>query len=393
MQIERSGRQYGVGILRRAGKAFFSTTGACLSAGRNFKCGDRSTTYKCLRSRGRNLTLGDRFTKHGSSGQCIEYSPLHYPEQVPIARKLIQAYSARKVATEIDELLATSTSQNRIVCYDSPGQYPLVGRIGATREVYLAIDDRTLTVTGKTIDGEVEAERRLLQRVDQVVCVSHTLAETLKARAGHRNNLRVDVLTNGYDETLFNTQRQWQEPEELRDVPRPRILVSGHVSERIDWDGIYAACELRPTWSWVFIGPADVGMSERVASIRTPAGAKAFLFPPVHYESVPAWIAHCDVCAVPYRLNKFTLASSPLKAIEYLGVGAPVLSTRIPSVEPFGEVISWVAEGNGQSYAYALDYLARQERSGAAAIRREEAVRSENWHYKTQQFCELVGPL
>ncbi len=95
------------------------------------------------------------------------------------------------------------------------------------------------------------------------------------------------------------------------------------------------------------------------------------------------------MCAVPYRLNNFTLASSPLKAIEYLAAGAPVLSTEIPALEPFGDVISWVKAGDGKSYAAALDSLGQQERFGASAARRQAAVQAETWAHKAKQFSDL----
>jgi len=344
-----------------------------------------------LRSWGRKPTLESRMSGTLSDGECIEYRPIHYPERLPFVGGLFKARGTHRFKSELDGLLAPAPSGHRIVCYDSPGQYSLVGKLKESLSVYLAIDDRTVTVTGESIPGELEGERKLLERVDRVVCVSDVLANTLRLRAGERTDLRIDVLTNGYDERLFNTHRVWNEPDALRKTPRPRILISGHVSERIDWEGIKAAAAIRPLWSWVFMGPADEGMAERVASISADSGAVAVLLPPDSYENVPAWIAHCDVCAVPYRLNNFTLASSPLKAIEYLAAGAPVLSTRIPSIAQFGEVIEWVAETDGSSYATALDELAKQERYGTTADLRSTVVHNENWGKKVERFCSILG--
>lgn len=343
-----------------------------------------------LRNGGKSPKLSTRILKQDSSGRCIEYSPIHYPERVPLIGKWLKAYGRHRLTAELDELLDSHNGAKRIVCFDSPNQYTLVGKLNEDLSVYLAIDDRTVTVWGAPIAGEVEAERKLLERVDHVVCVSETLANTLRARAGKRHDLKIDVLTNGYDDRLFNTQRKWEEPAKLRAVPHPRILISGHVSERIDWDGIRAAARLRPTWSWVFVGPADDGMKERIASIQSETRAVVVLFEPVSHEDVPAWIAHSDICAVPYRLNNFTLASSPLKAIEYLGSGAPVFSTEIPSLKPFSEVIFWVKAGDGGSYAAALDSFDQREPSGAAAIRRQTAVQGEAWGDKAQQFSDLL---
>ena len=50
----------------------------------------------------------------------------------------------------------------RYVCYDSPSQAALAGRLNEACTIYLAIDDRTKTVTGEPIPGEEAAERELL---------------------------------------------------------------------------------------------------------------------------------------------------------------------------------------------------------------------------------------
>jgi glycosyltransferase involved in cell wall biosynthesis len=344
-----------------------------------------------LREGGWRLSLDNRVTAFGEGGASHEYSPIHYPARIPWIGNTLRDYGLHKLTKELNHLLPPTDFARRIVCYDSPSQYSLIGTLGEQLSVYLAIDDRTVTVSGEPIRGEVEAERKLLARVDHVICVSSTLAQTLRERACDRDNLPIDVLTNGYDESLFTPDREWDEPAELRHVPRPRILIAGHISERLDWDGIRRASELRPTWSWVFVGPADSGIAKRIASIRANNKINALQFPPVAYADVPAWIAHCDACAVPYRLNDFTRASSPLKAIECLAGGAPILSTRVPSLESFGDVIFWVAEGDGLSYANALDAISREERFGATARRRGEAVRSENWKHKTQKFCRLLS--
>jgi hypothetical protein len=319
-----------------------------------------------------------------------EFTPIHYPERLPLLGGWLKAHNWRLLRSELGSVLAPFGPGRRVVCYESPTQYPLVGTLEEDISIYYAIDDRTLTVWGEPIAGEKEAERELLARVDRVVCVSEPLAASLRARAPAGRALRIDVMTNGYNERLFDPERAWEEPAGLANLRRPRILCTGHISERIDWNGIAAAAALRPTWSWVFVGPADAGMAERIAGIQAATGARMFLYPPIPYEAVPAWIEHCEVCAVPYRLNDFTRASSPLKAIEYLGAGAPVLSTEIPSLLVFGNAIGWAREGDGKSFAAALDALAEEGRYTGAVERRCSAVRYESWRYKAQRFRELL---
>jgi glycosyltransferase involved in cell wall biosynthesis len=313
------------------------------------------------------------------------YQPFYYPEKLPVAGRICRYLNHDLLRREINTLLPVDGG--RIVCYDSPTQYSLVGRLGEALSLYLAIDDRTLTVTGQPVKGELEAEQKLLGRVNGVICVSAKLTAILQSRTPGRRTLPIHVLPNGYDERVFNPEAEYGEPEFLRHIPRPRLLVTGHVSQRIDWPGIAEASRLRPQWSWVFVGPADTGMPENILGIL---GKRGFWHPQITVTEVPAWIRHCDACAVPYRLNNFTCASSPLKAIEYLAMGAPVLSTRVPSLEHYGDVILWVDEGHAASYAEALDRCLSVETDASRFEARQQAVKGDSWGARTNQFRAVV---
>ena len=334
--------------------------------------------------------MSRRATGRLTQGAIVKYQPPHWPARVPLLGPWLQRLNERQLCEELLSIAGQLPSGRRIVFYDSPSQHPLVGRLGESLSVYLAIDDRTVTVTGEEIVGERAAELRLLKSVDQVICVSAPLAEVLRSRASDRPDLRIDVLTNGYDDELFSPDAAPREPLALTDVPRPRILVAGHVSDRIDWTGISRCAARRPDVAWVFVGPDDAGMTEQIAAIRAESGADLRLFPPVVHAEIPAWIAHADVCASPYRLNSFTRASSPLKVVEYLGAGAPTITTHVSALEPFSEVVHWLEEGDGNSYQLALERALAEGRSAEKRAARTAAVRPHSWARKSEELRRLL---
>jgi glycosyltransferase involved in cell wall biosynthesis len=319
------------------------------------------------------------------------FQPLHFPERFPGLTHLAKTANCLLLRRELDRI--TPKSSDRIICYDSPSQCFLARRLGERVSVYLAIDDRTVTLGGDLIPGELETEKELLEKVDHVVCVSKPLAEALRSRMQKTRSTPIHILPNGYDEQSFDPRRVLREPQTLAGVPKPRILVAGHVSDRIDWDGVQAASNARPEYRWVFVGRADAGMPEKIAALGNAGGAafpRMIWIPPVALEDVPALIAHSDLCAVPYRLNSFTLASSPLKAIEYLAMGAPTLSTRIPALRHCGAVIHWVDEGSGDSYIRALDELAKSTNNPSAAQARRATVAGDSWARRVAEFRQLI---
>lgn len=327
------------------------------------------------------IPLNRRCLRFGKDGNSWHYYPMHFPEKLPIFGPIFKALNEKLIQREIDKLLYPK--RERIVCYDSPTQYPLVKKFQEVQSVYLAVDDRTLTVCGNPISGEAEAERHLLGKVDRVICVSEKLAQTLKSRVPQGHTPPIWVLPNGYDERIFDPNVDYPEPAFLKSIPRPRILITGHVSERIDWGGIIRAARLRSQWNWIFVGPADQGVEEK---IYINLHVHGHYHPPISVADVPAWVSYCDACAVPYCLNPFTLASHPLKALEYLAMGKPTLSTRIPSLERFDGAIEWVNEGDGESYAAALDEFAKQEEDQELRMFRQLAVTEDSWTFRVDQF-------
>jgi glycosyltransferase involved in cell wall biosynthesis len=320
----------------------------------------------------------------GSKGGW-RYRPMHYPERVPGVGKISHLINRLLLQREIDRLLPRD--RKRIVCYDSPTQDHLVGKLKEDLTIYFPIDDKTITLWGEPISGELQAEKRLLGKVEKVVCVSKVLSESLRSRVPWGRTIPIYVLPNGYDERTFNPEREYPEPPAIREISRPRILVAGHVSERIDWEGIQRAVNDCPKWTWVFVGPADEGMEERIVKLLGKCG---FYHPPILLGEVPAWILHCDACAVPYRLNPFTLASSPLKAIESLAMGVPLLSTPIPSLKQYQDAIYWVEAGESETYRRALEAIFSQAEDKNMRFLRQRAVAGDSLSSRVEQFRQIV---
>jgi glycosyltransferase involved in cell wall biosynthesis len=60
-------------------------------------------------------------------------------------------------------------------------------------------------------------------------------------------------------------------------------------------------------------------------------------FQPV--EVIPGYCKGFDVCMIPYMLNDFTRSIMPLKIVEYLATGKPVVSTPLPAAVELNDVI------------------------------------------------------
>jgi UDP-galactopyranose mutase len=174
-----------------------------------------------------------------------------------------------------------------------------------------------------------ENELALFERADLVFTGGHSLYEV--KRDQHRN---VYAFPSSIDAPHFAQARAAaDEPEDQRDIPRPRLGFFGVIDERMDIELLDAVAQARPDWQLVMIGPVvkiDPAGLPRRANIHYLGGKT--------YAGLPAYLSGWDVALLPFARNESTRFISPTKTPEYLAAGKPVVSTPIRDVvRPYGE--------------------------------------------------------
>jgi len=270
------------------------------------------------------------------------------------------------------------------VLFDRPVQHHRVGALREVASAYYAHCDYTVDILGRSDPSAQADELAMLRKVDVAFAASPLLVERFS-----RHAKRVVHLPCGYISDLFDGDRTYNEPDALRGLPRPRILFCGYISGRVDFVGLLATALAKPEWTFVFLG----AVSPDLPGELTDSGRPGDLFqrlcdcPNVHYaghvplQSVPPFMAACDVGLVPYCLSDFTMTSSPQKNFEYLAMGKPVVATAIPETTCVSDDIVLTHEAS--SYAPAIEQaLARAadqdliEKRKAAGRRNSMAVRA-----------------
>jgi teichuronic acid biosynthesis glycosyltransferase TuaH len=163
-------------------------------------------------------------------------------------------------------------------------------------------------------------ERRALARADIVIAISDQLADRWT-----RLGASPVVIPNGCYEAA---DHRGLPPSEALDLTRPVVGLIGQLSDRIDLDIIDAIVEAG--FSLLIVGPKDPRWEpDRFADLISRPGV--YFAGPVPAEEVPSYLAVIDVGITPYRDSPFNRASFPLKTLEYLSAGRPVVSTGLRS--------------------------------------------------------------
>ncbi len=196
----------------------------------------------------------------------------------------------------------------------------------------------------------LELEPKLMQKADTVVCNSSDF--TLRAREYNANS---HYIGNGFDVSQYNFSEKLAAPEDLKNIPSPIIgYIGALITMRLDLNLMIALAAARPQWSFVLIGWEDEKFSN----------SKLHYLPNVHFlgkkhtREIPAYIQNFDVCLNPQVINEITKGNFPLKVVEYLALGKPVIATPTNTMkEVFGDhtYLATGTDGYIESIQTALD--------------------------------------
>lgn len=123
------------------------------------------------------------------------------------------------------------------------------------------------------------------------------------------------------------------EPPELEGIAGPRLIYMGLIDARIDGELIAKVARAEPEWQILMLGPVDRGQF-KAADIATDCPNVHFLGS-ILYRRLPHFLAHSDICIMPWKVNELTRHINPTKTLEYLGSARPVVSIRLPDLEAF----------------------------------------------------------
>jgi glycosyltransferase involved in cell wall biosynthesis len=165
-------------------------------------------------------------------------------------------------------------------------------------------------------------ENECVSGADGVASVSHSLLE-LRSRQGAKRTIFVP---NGVDYALFS-QAQIRLPHP------PTILFMGKLDEAWGADLPIKALpiikDVIPDIQYILLGagPDENNLHALVTDLELENHVAFCGWQ--EYSSLPQYLAQADLGVATYRDYEFVRFSRPLKIIEYMAAGLPVISTRI----------------------------------------------------------------
>lgn len=220
-------------------------------------------------------------------------------------------------------------------------------------------------------------EEGLLKSVDLVFCSSKGLKE--KSSLFNKNCF---LIPNGVEYSLFEKSIFPEEPRDFEGIPKPIIGYMGTLGEWVDGQCIQELSLKRKNWSFVFIGPVT---SKKFSKLRNISNI--YFLGEKSYELIPAYLAHFDICLIPFKVNEFTQMVCPTKFYQYLAAGRPIVSAPLRDLEDFKDVVEFYT--NASEMEEKIEKLLREDRV-ENHLKRKEVAKKNLWQMRVERITEII---
>jgi teichuronic acid biosynthesis glycosyltransferase TuaH len=223
-------------------------------------------------------------------------------------------------------------------------------------------------------------DERLCADSDLVVAVSEGVVEGLRERG-----VESAYLPNGCDASFYEGVDEAADPADV-DLRGPIAGFIGHLNHRTDLALLEAIASTSA--SLLLIGPRDPAF-EPARFEALAARSNVSYLGPRPFEQLLPYLKAIDVGLVPYADTQFNRNSFPMKTLEYLAAGRPVVSTSLPAVRSLDTDLVEIAE-RPEDFAAAVLRCAQGARQPELVARRREFAAQHSWAVRAERLAGLL---
>jgi glycosyltransferase involved in cell wall biosynthesis len=241
--------------------------------------------------------------------------------------------------------------------------------------IYYCVDD--FTVWPGLDHRPLQAmESELVKNADRIIAVSRTLQDRIEMLGGQST-----LMTHGVDVAHWQNVEDFEVRSDVMELDSPLIVFWGLIDKRMDEAFVTQLSKELSFGTIALVGPTD----------NPPA--RLFELPRVrHLESMTlnelaALGQRADVLIMPYVDEEVTRAMQPLKMLEYLATGKPVVARRLPAAQPWADCLELAETARGFS-TLVMDVLEKGLADEKAEAR--QRLVSESWTSKAGELKSII---
>ncbi len=237
---------------------------------------------------------------------------------------------------------------------------------------------------------------KLTNEADLILASGQAMASCLPSNHKHR----AVIIPNGADAKTFINGTNAPCPDDLADIPHPQICYAGRLNAKIDLPLLLELAQSRPSYHFIIIGIIVTAKNIEGQDAWLSALEKIQKLPNVHYlgpkspADLPAYITRTDVNIMIYAMHaenaRWAKFCYPLKLHEYLAAGQPVVSSPLPAVSEFQDVVA--CANTKEEWLNAIEDAIRNGGAGTKK-QRQATAQANSWDERTNQLEKTIQTL
>jgi glycosyltransferase involved in cell wall biosynthesis len=242
----------------------------------------------------------------------------------PVSAYYEENYLLNNYSNLVQDLINESDEEVILICY-LPSQINILNQLsGRFKVVYECVDDHSdLEHSYWSNKQDREFEIQILDRADVITTTSNALYLTKSIQSKNKN---VYLSKNAVNVDDFTIYEETKLPDDLQEIPSPRICYIGAVDSWFDKELFYELVRANKDKSFVVIGPVREGILNQEEDNLYILGLK-------EHGQLSSYLEFMDVGIIPFKDDTDIIINcDPIKLYEYVMSGLPVVATNMPEL-------------------------------------------------------------
>jgi len=231
-------------------------------------------------------------------------------------------------------------------------------------------------------------EKTIINNSDIIFTVSEQLKNCIKS-----TNKTIHIIHHGVDYNFFQIKKNNEHSikRNVETINRPILGYIGSMFSKIDFALLNYTAVCKPNWSILLIGSwwlkneKDIELFDELINKDN-----------VHYlgekpkEQLPAYLSRMDVCLMPFKKIEFVKYMAPLKLLEYLAAGKPIVAIDREIKYDFSEFIK--VASTKKDFVAAIGEALEEERQNDKSLveARKNIARENSWESRIDQMMKII---
>jgi glycosyltransferase involved in cell wall biosynthesis len=270
--------------------------------------------------------------------------------------------------------------RNPIVWIENPIGITVAKSLNPALVLYFMIDKYECHSELRNPQEIVDLDNRLTREADLILCVSLKLYEeklTMRKEG-------VYYMPHGVDfEHFHKATKPLPLPEDVNHIRHPMVGYFGSLDAKNDDSIIHYCATRRPDLSFILIGETVA----RPAILRNLPNV--YFLGYKEYEQLPNYGKAFDVCIMFWKVNDWIQHCHPVKTMEYLAMGKPVVSVAFDEVMRKYAGMVRIANNQEEFLKKIEEEIAHDSKEKQQA--RLDFVKNETWESRAEYISRIIA--